>query len=183
MKEKSTAKIIVSSTISFLIFLILLSIANFLTQYIQNNYYTITIEFLINNLYLSFIIFFISLIADIFWNISFPFNIPAPIISAISSIFIITYLYRLWLLIESIINTSAYIPITTIYIIIFWVVIIGGYLKVLAKVGKWEEKNKEIKVDKKQKKEKVEWSEVGNEFKLALYNLGRALNNAFSKKK
>ena len=33
------------------------------------------------------------------------------------------------------------------------------------------------------KGKEVEWEDIGNEFKLVLYNLGREMNNLFEKKK
>ena len=172
MKDKSISKIIISRTISFLIFLILLAIATFLVPAINNYIYSQIINFLLRNISLSVIIFFISLIADIFWNIPFPLNLPAPIISAI------TYIYRLWLLIESIINMQVLLPIIPIYVLIFWLVIIFGYLRIFLNLLR-----KESAKEKMKKTEKVEWHDIGQEFKLALYKIGKALNDALSPKK
>jgi len=182
MKERSIIHIFFSRILGFLLFLILLGIANLLVKYIHNSVYIAIVNFLFDNLVLLIIILFISLLADIFWRFWFPFNLPAPILSAVSSIYMIKYIYNLWILIDSFVNTGITFQIGIIYKIVFWVVVIAGYINILIRLGRIrgeaEEKKKE-----QAKTEKIEWSDVGNEFRLFLYNIGKALNSIFSRKK
>jgi hypothetical protein len=184
MKKKSTGGVILSNTISFLVFLILLALANYLKIYIDSAIYAAIINFLVTNLWLSFIIFFTTLIAEIFWTFKLPLNLPAPILSAISSIFIITYIERLWSFINATAITNIYFPADIIYPVVFWIVIAVGYILILVRFGKEKSESGEPeKKPKEKKKSNVEWSDVGEQFKQALYNLGNSLRNACEPKK
>ena len=117
----------------------------------------------------------------------------APIAGAILSTSIITFFYRIWLFINGYVQSNISIPMIPVYIVVFIIVLISGYAR-LAMRGminekynnnKWEEwkkyrieMHKKIKEYKKDRK-KVEWDDVGEEFKYALYNLGNSINRAF----
>lgn len=202
---KSAAKIILSRIIGFLIFLIILIIANSLVLTFNNRVYTNIIGFFNSNLILLLIIFFLGILNEIFWSFYFPFNIIAPVISSILSVHIVTFIYNLWRLSEIYTKINFNIPIRSIYVPVVFIVLIAGYITILARHGKprreWAEKMKESisdrlerkkerlmrkidKIDKKMKRkhENVEWKDVGNEFKLVFYNLGRSINSLFRKK-
>ena len=187
MKRKSIPKIILSRIIGFIIFLVLLGILNMLIPYVQNQIFSQIISFFNSNIFLLFIIMIIGLMAEIFWALIFPLNALAPIFSAISSIFILAFIFRAWNFIESFTGSLISIPIPQylIYVIVFWLVIIIGYIKVLASIGKFREKVEEDEEEKtiRKKREKVEWDDIGNEFKNLLYNIGRSFNDLFGKKK
>jgi hypothetical protein len=146
--------IIISKIIGFLVFLIILAIANYLKVYITNEMYYTVIDFIIDNLWLSFLIFIATMIAEVFWVFSFPFNLPAPILSAISSVFIVSYIYRMWILVEGFTTTKIVIPIWAIYPLVFWIVLIVGYISIFLKLSKKKIKEKEVRKIKRKKRRK-----------------------------
>jgi hypothetical protein len=189
MKKRSALGVVISKSIGFLIFLILLALANYLKPFIPSVIYSDIVNFFIDNIGLSFIIYIASMIAGIFWSFVFPFNIIAPIASAVYSLFLITYFLRMWIFINQYVYFSFTLPVNLIYRAVFWLVIIFGYIGILTGIGRkknleeWKEEKKEKVERVKRNVESVDWSEIGEQFKLALYNLGSALKNAFEPKK
>lgn len=202
--QKSVAHIVLSKSVGFILFLILLGIANMLVPSINIKIYTSTIYFFNFNLMLMLILFLVGILNEIFWGLYFPFNIFAPVISSILSIYVVTFIYRLWNLIESYVYFGIAIPIVKIYTAVFLIVLVFGYILILSRGGKpkgsqnkdldkWREerliKRKE-KLERKiekingnfRKDQEIKWKDVGGEFKLAFYNLGKSINRAFERK-
>jgi cellulose synthase/poly-beta-1,6-N-acetylglucosamine synthase-like glycosyltransferase len=198
-REHSPVGIIVKRSVGFILFLIILLIANMLVSTVNNSIYNNAIGFFNVNVLLFFSMFFWGLISEIFWNLGLLANMFAPIASAILSTYVVAFFYRVWLFIEGYTHTGAYIPIVPIYIAIFIIVIVAGYARVAVMRGhenfwsreewdEWKKEKEDVKKKihdskKKSKKERIEWDEVGEEFKLALYNLGDAINRAFDRHK
>jgi len=132
------------SLLGLVVFLVLLGIANLLSLIIKNEVFVGVVDFLNVNIMLIIIIMIIFFIGDVFWSFIFPFNLPAPIISAISSIFVVVFLYKLFSLIAGFIGLDLTgISQTLIYIIynlIFWIVLISGYLYIISKRPKTHRK-------------------------------------------
>lgn len=197
MKERSITRVILSNIIGILIFFVLLAIANFLIPYFPNDKFITMIDFLNSNINLIVILTFFGMLSEIFWTFSFPFNLISPIISAIFSSYLITFIFRLWNLVKDYIKVEVNIPIDLIYIGVFALVIIFGYLSIFIRFFKkrnkesqeYEEEKEEekpMKKEKKQKEEKthlIKWEKVGNEFRLLFFNIGKSLNRLFEKKK
>src|SRR5271157_4740854 len=199
-REHSAAGLIVKRTVGFIIFLIILLIANILASGFNNFVYSNIMQFFNTSIPLFFILFVIGIINDLFWSFYFPWNMFAPITSSILSIFVVTFLYRVWLFANSYVHSTFVIPLGLISTIVFIIVFISGYLH-LARRGieheefwnkkeweKWKDWKKgwyreEIKSHKKKHKKRVDWEDVGEEFKLALYNLGDSINRSFDKHK
>lgn len=191
MGKKSIAWIVIKKSLALLIFLALLWVASYARIFISNSFYNEIVQFLMDNLELSVIIYFFSLFSAVFWNLEFPGNMPAPIFSAFSSYFVIKYLYNVWLLIDNYVEIGISFPIQTLYYIAFAIVLIVGYIIIISKAGKIISGKEKIKVKEvpveeeklKPVKERVKWGEIRNEFKSALYGLGRSINSLFSKKR
>jgi hypothetical protein len=197
---QSIARIILSRVIGFLLFLVILAIANVLISSINNQVYTDTVDFFNTNLTIIIIVTFFGLVNDIFWTFYFPFNILAPVISAVLSVYIVTFIYRFWLFANNYIKFQLTIPINTIYLVVVLLVLILGYIVILARGGRprqeWKERHEERRerrkeevqerldnLDKRIKAKQLEWEEVGDQFKSALYKVGEKLNNSLDNKK
>ncbi len=202
---RSTAKIILSRITGFIFFLILLAIANMLIGSVHNETYRSIIFFFNESLLLLLILMLLGMVNDIFWNMNFPFNIIAPITSAVLSFCVLTFMYALWIFLDQYIQSGMTIPIGLLKIVVFFIVLLAGYLAILVRGGKpksdWEDKWKERRqarwlrekerlqrrlnrIDRHVKnKEEVDWEDVGEEFKLAFYNLGKSINKSFENNK
>lgn len=206
---KSAPRIIISRIIVFIIFLILLAIANVLVPAFNSNVYSSIVNFLNSNIILLFILTIIGMINEIFWSFYFPFNIIAPITGSILGVYIVAFVYRCINFLDIFINNNsnimaAILPEETASIIVFWIVFIAGYLIILIRQGKpkedwheemkkwheqrWERKREKLKkkiekLDTKLGKKQMKWGDVGNEFKHLFYNIGKSINNLFDKDK
>ena len=193
--HKSVLSTILSRLVGFIFFLVGLGIANMLIPYLQNTLYSDVIAFFNVNILLFLIMMFLGLLTDIFWSFYFPFNIVAPIVSAVLSIYILTFIERLWNLITSYTHTAVVIPVEAIKLLVFLIVLFAGYVIILTRIGKpkeipdkewyterWKARLEKTKPEKRQR-QRIMWHEVGDEFRLLCYNLARSLNNLFEKKK
>lgn len=187
MKQiKRVLKLVLSSLIGFVIFLILMLALNYFNNNIDNNLVRIITIFLNSNFDLIVLMTILSFMGDGFEILRFPFNLPYPLIKAFASIFIISFMINILGLIEGAIGKEIIITwniIKMIYIVIFAIVLLFGYLSIISRQEKEKkEKEEEEKKAKKEEEKKIGWKDVGGEFKLALYNLGRKLKRAFGGK-
>lgn len=139
-KSNPIVRMIFSKILWFLAFLILVAVAKVLTTYIDNAVYSSIINFFFDNLVLMLIIFFFVLVSEIFWEVKFPFNLPAPLLSAGFSSYLVTLIYRFFVLIKSLTGFELELPMTLIYTITFIGVVVIGYMIII---------NKELKRRKK----------------------------------
>jgi hypothetical protein len=197
---KSVPRIIISNIIGFLIFLIILIIANKLIPSVNNEMFRNIVEFINANLVLLLVMMFIGMINDIFWVFYFPFNILAPITSSVLSVYIISFIERVWIFLNLYEKFNILINFKAVSNIVVFIVLIAGYLIIFFRQGKpreeWEKWNRERlerkrdkfhkkiqKIDKKLGKCDVDWKNIGDEFKLAFYNAGKSINKFFENKK
>ena len=184
--KKGMIRKVVERTFGFLIFLILLAVANYLTIYIHNYYFVSIIGFLVYNLVLSFIIFIVGVFSDVFWRLKFPLNLLAPFITAISSLLILTYIFRMWNLLNTFVATNAVIPEYLVYSLVFILTILIGYFIIIIRMLKQKEKadgQEKLKSKEKNEEKTIDWEDIGEQFKSALYGLGKSLNSLFTKDK
>ena len=198
----SAASLIVKKAIGFVVFIILLSVAEIVSQQINNPVYAEVINFFSTNISLFFIIFLVGLANDIFWNFYFPFNLVAPVISSVLSVFIVELFYRMWNFIDSFLYTGFSVPINAIYVIVFMLTLLFGYLALLARGARrarekfWEKEEKIMEEEEKRRSEilerisqrrksrsenRAEWEKVGSEIRQVFYNIGKTINDAFER--
>ncbi len=192
--------IIFKRFIGFIVLIIFLIVANILVKYVNNSVYTNVIGFFNSVIALFIILLFIGTINEILWSLNFPFNLIAPVTGAILSIFIVDFFYRLWQLVQSYADIHVELPMAIIYPFVFVVVLVLGYLSLLARGTKtseeWREHMKKEKSELKREmksirpdkerhrgKDKVTWEDVGEEFKFALFNLGVSINKALERRR
>jgi hypothetical protein len=197
-------KIIFGRILGFLGFLILLGIANLLKFLIHDSLYVGIIDFLNVNLFLLLIMLVVGMVNDLFWL--FKYNIFAPLVSAVLSVFIVTFFYRITIFITAYKGITFEMPLNIFYYIVPAVVLVGGYILIISrfipqkiylkeenksKISEEDEseekpektKKKPAKTEKKKKTETISWSDVGEEFKAFFHNIASVLNEGFKKKK
>jgi hypothetical protein len=183
---KPIIHILLSNIAGFIFFLILLGIANLLIPNINYDPYAGFVNFLNASIMILVLMMFIGLLNELFWNFKFPFNIFAPVISSVLSVLLIMFLYDMLLFIEGYFNIQVIIPMDMIYLIIPILVLVFGYIIIFVRGAK-DYMALENKRQRKIDSQKVEWDDIGNEFKSALYktgeNLNKAIDNLGKKKK
>ncbi|MDP2925832.1 MAG: hypothetical protein Q8N99_05665 [Nanoarchaeota archaeon] len=189
---KSIIRIIISQIIGFLIFLILLAIANYFSNNLNIKMFSDIVAFLNSNLMFLVFLTIIGLTNEIFWNLIFPINLIAPITSSVFTIYILLFFKRLLDFLIEYENLAINIPIEQLFFPITLIVLISGYIIILVRHNKstniedrsgtkFPDKKKEI-IRKEIKRlnrdlKEISWNDVGDEFKDALYKLGNRINN------
>lgn len=174
---KSAARIVFSHIIGFIIFLVLLGIANILIPYISYPGYSSFIYFINPFIAYMLIMTIIEIVNDLLWNYNFPFNIFAPITSAVLSAFIVYFIYSIFIFIENYYEFTINIPINILLIIIPMIVLLSGYAIIIARGGKSYDNHMILQKTRKKIKESEIISKKDKEdFKEALYMIGDKLN-------
>lgn len=150
--KKEVMDVFFSRIVGFLVFLLVLAVLNIINP--VNLTLSQFINFFNDNLILFFLITFFFLISDIFWIQKMPFNLIAPILTAISSMFLITFLQKM--ISFGLDMAEVYMPtrltLIILYPVVFLIVMVVGYVKIYNdNLRKTENKKKKIKRTKKQK--------------------------------
>ncbi len=198
-RRKPLSWIFVSRMIGIICFLIIVVLANILTYYVTNPVYTSGITFLNENFWLLIFIVVILLAADIFDAVSFPFNLPAPLIRAIGSVFFLLFILRMIQFIDRIAATNFYTPswyfAFLIVPLIFLIVLASGYYAILRQLW-WEPKPKDetgfdtvvVRNDYQYYAshpvtDAKSWEAIGKEFRLMLFDILHRFREDIRKKK
>ncbi len=137
-RKESVVEVLVSRIIGLIIFLILLGILNILAgAYVQTPIFLQIVAFLNANLVLLILISVIFLIGDLFGALAFPLNLPGPIFGAVGAVFLVMFLFRLFSLVGEITGVEVFALLEKtlalpVYILVFTVVLIGGYIALFA---------------------------------------------------
>ncbi len=139
--QQSIAGILLSRIVGIIVFLILLGLLNILAESVLHGaIFQQVVAFLNANVWLLILITVILLIGELFGALVFPLNLPAPIFSAIGSVFIVLFIFRVFDLAATISGVAvlrifesfAYL----IYPLVFLVVLIGGYITIAVESGR-----------------------------------------------
>jgi len=181
--------------IGIICFLIFVVLANILTYYISNPIYRSGVVFLDENFWFLLLISFIQLAGDIFFAFPFPLNLPAPIIRAFGSVFIIAFLLLVFKWVDTVAVTSLYPMVWLMSFIIvpivFIIVLVSGYFEIMRKLC-WEqpqEKEGECQVVHEVKStlevpvsDVKSWEDIGDEFRLMMYDIMHRFRHEVRKK-
>ena len=100
---------------------------------------------------------FIGILNEIFWNFSFPLNIPAPIISGILGLYIFDFVFKFFKFIETFTISGIEIPVFEIKFIMFICIIISGYVVIYARYEKpLSSMERDLEKEMKQKSTKIQ---------------------------
>jgi len=190
-RKKPLSWVFVSRMIGIICFLIIVVLANILTYYVSIDFrvYHLGVTFLNENFWLLILIAVTLLSADIFDAFLIPFNLPAPLVRAIGSVFCIAFILRGIQWLDSVAGTNLYEQFWVILIsllivpLIFLIVLISGYYTILRQLwwqpkAKSEEGNDTIVVRDEYQYQAAQpvtdaksWEEIGMEFRLMLFDI------------
>ena len=173
--------------IGILCILIIMVLAKILTKFLTPDDFLFTLidGVLFANFWLILVIALIMFVADLFGAFPFPLNIPAPIIKAFGSVFIIAFLLKVFQWIDTVAGTTLY-PMFwylsfLIVPLVFLIVLASGYFEIMRQlwwVPRAETDNDTQVVHKAPQAPPQEhvsdaksWEEIGIEFRLMLYDL------------
>jgi len=137
-QERSPGWVFVTRMIGIISFLIIVVLANILKFYVQNPVYHSGVDFLNVNFWLILVIGIIFFIADIFASFLFPLDLPAPIIRAIGSVFIIAFVLNVFEWVDRVTGNNIYhffwLLSFIVVPVVFILVIATGYYEILRRL-------------------------------------------------
>jgi hypothetical protein len=184
-KQHSLGWVFVSRMIGIICFLIIVVLANILTYYVNSPLYHSGVDFLNLNFWLLLLIGIIIFVADIFGAFPFPLNLPAPVIKAIGSVFIIAFVLRVFEWVDSTTGNNIYhyfwLLSFIIVPIVFIMVLLTGYYEIICDL--WAKarvrEHSEVVVageagsatSQSTATSPKSWEDIGAELRLMLYDL------------
>ena len=184
-KQHSLGWVFVSRMIGIICFLIIVVLANILTYYVKSPLYHSGVDFLNLNFWLLLLIGIIIFVADIFGAFPFPLNLPAPVIKAIGSVFIIAFVLRVFEWVDSTTGNNIYhyfwLLSFVIVPIVFIIVLLAGYYEIICDL--WAKAKLRDQSDVVVTGEPVSatglsapatpksWEDIGAEFRMMMYDL------------
>ena len=146
---KSGLRIIFSTIVNIVIFLAVIWLLNYLSRYIHYSLFLQIVDFLNSNLHFIISLFLVLFLGEIFRIFRFPFNLLYPIFSAIGGVMAVFFIFSILELINQLFSLEFYDKISglklSITIIVSVIVIIAGYVSILAELGRKEAEEKEEK--------------------------------------
>jgi hypothetical protein len=128
----------------FLLFVIILVLLNLVNFYFKQPLFDSVVVFLNNSVIWIVLFALLFLFGDLFKALNFPFNLPGPLFDAVASVFLIKFIFDVLRLINDYLGISNIISFNSLYALIsglvFVLVIIVGYVKILSSTGRRREK-------------------------------------------
>ena len=184
---RSIPIIVLQRLFGLILFLVLLYVANHLAFFTENPLNYQIIQFLNNNIWLIIVMSIVFLFGEVFNALIFPFNLPAPLFNASASILLVAFLFRIFSLIDIILDEQILLIFNRIafivYPLVFMMVLIGGYIAILVKLSKTDESESlQGKKYKEKTREMLTWENVGDEFKQTIFDLLTMMRQSINKK-
>ena len=181
--ERSLGWVFVTRMIGILTFLIIVVLANILRSIYPTS--ASAVGLLNDNFWLLLLIGIILLIADLFTAFPFPLDLPAPIIRAIGSVFVIAFILRIFEWVDQITGSDLFQFfwfISFIMIpIVFLLVLVTGYYEIIRRLFRFGMTNGTAPVapDPTIGTPRMahfengikSWEEVGIEFRMMVYDI------------
>ncbi|MFH1398907.1 MAG: hypothetical protein ABIG95_02240 [Candidatus Woesearchaeota archaeon] len=166
--KKSLSWVVFARLSGLLFFLIVLAVADI---FVIDGFAAAFVAFLKRNILLIFFYSAVFLVADIFMVAGFPVNLISPVINAVGAMLVLTFVFRLlnFLGLSAGINFPFWLFYIVVYPVVFFAVLIGGYVKMLWVGGE--------RVRRSRKK-----SSVGEEFRQLMYDMLTNLRKVFEPK-
>jgi hypothetical protein len=178
MRNKTVLGVTLSRLVGLMIFLLILGILNLIEFDSIINMHII--EFFNQNIGIIILFSILLYIGELFSIFIFPLNTPAPFFNAIGGIFLAEFIFKIFYMLGDVLNQNAFFTFKLLeplaYILIFFLVIIFGYIKIFIDLIP---KRKE----KKTKTKNIRWKDIGNEFRMAAYNLASTIKESLKPKK
>ncbi len=184
---RSIPIIVLQRLFGLILFLVLLYVANHLAFFTENPLNYQIIQFLNNNIWLIIVMSIVFLFGEVFNALIFPFNLPAPLFNASASVLLVAFLFRIFSLIDIILDEQILLIFNRIafivYPLVFMMVLIGGYIAILVKLSKTDESESlQGKKYKEKTRGMLTWENVGDEFKQTIFDLLTLMRQSINKK-
>lgn len=183
--ERSLGWVFVTRMIGIISFLIIVVLANILTYYVASPVFYSGVGLLNANFWLLLCIGIIFFIGDIFTAFPFPLDLPAPVIRAIGSVFIIAFVLRVFEWVDRLAGSNIYqffwFLSFVVVPVVFLLVLLSGYYDIIRRLFRSGRANgmtpatsdptigtpRAAQPDNSVKS----WEDVGFEFRMMVYDI------------
>ncbi|MCM2325883.1 MAG: hypothetical protein NDI94_05440 [Candidatus Woesearchaeota archaeon] len=143
---KLIPRIIFNWFIGFLVFLLIVFVLNKVS--IDIPIYPLIVDFIDANLFSLIMMSIFFMIADVFFQLHMPFNLPSPLFSGAAAVMLTAFIIRMILFVEGILGIQAVSELSfaydTVYLIVFVVVIVSGYFRLFTRKDLMKMTKKEV---------------------------------------
>ena len=197
-KKRGLLWTVFSSAFGISLLVILVYLANLAIPYVGIKIYEKWIYFLDANMLYLILISLISFIGELIFLLVYPFSVAAPVFKAVSGMMIVTFIFKIFAFFDFLFETGIYRALNqfadVVYFVVLVVILLAGYIivfkkkKYFDKMNEMEEEEKRSDYEKKIKlkiekvEEEVDWNQIGDEIKGALYNLVKKIRVALEPK-
>jgi hypothetical protein len=180
----SPIRALISGLIGILIFLLVLVLFRFIAGHTSWALFSAFVDFLFANAPLIIFFSILFTIGDIFEAFSFPFDLPFPIVKAIGSVFLVSFLFNIFAFIDSYYHTSISPALDLLKLILYplipIVVLIAGYISIAVQIR--EEKPGRSApfagpVPCNPHAGSTTWDEIGDEFRQMIADIIRRIRD------
>ncbi|OPY41418.1 MAG: hypothetical protein A4E42_01812 [Methanoregulaceae archaeon PtaU1.Bin222] len=199
-RSHSLGWVFATRMIGIICLLIAIVLANILTHYVESPLFISFVAFINENFWLLVFIALILMVGDVFAAFPFPFNLPAPIITAFGSVFFIMFILMIFQWTDTVTSTtisplfSLLAPI--IATMVFLIILISGYYTILRQLW-FQSRAEEVhsgghgiittpSTGTEQNPPEItdakSWEEIGAEFRLMLYDVIHRFRQEIRKK-
>ena len=179
---RSPVHALVSGVIGIFIFLLVLVLFRFVADHTTWALFSAFVDFLFANAALVVFFSILFMIADMFETLRFPFDLPFPIIRAVGSVFLVTFIFNIFAFLDSYygfgLSTALDLLKLILYILVPIVVLIAGYISIAAqfreeKTGQNTTPAGTSSCDRYARS--PTWDEIGDEFRQMIADILRKM--------
>jgi len=133
--SKSILRKILFKAIGFVVFIAIMLVLNVLAAVLPEPHFVAVVQFLNANILLLILMNLLLFFGSVFSALEFPLDLPAPIFNAIGGVFTVTFMIKVFGLVANLTEGNVVInllPIATLlYMLVFLLVFLVGYLSIL----------------------------------------------------
>jgi hypothetical protein len=181
---RSPIRALVSGVLGILIFLLVLVLFRFIADHTSWALFSAFVDFLFANAALVVFFSILFMIGDIFEAFRFPFDLPFPIIKAVGSVFLVTFIFNIFAFLDSYYGFSLSPALDLLKLILYplvpIVVLIAGYVSIAVqfreeKPGQSSPSEATASCDRYACS--PTWDEIGDEFRQMIADIIRRMRD------
>lgn len=174
--------------IGIICLLIAIVLANILTHYVTSPVFISGVSFINENFWLLILIAVVLMVGAVFGAFPFPFNLPAPIITAFGSVFCIMFILKIFQWIDTIAATTLsplFVFLSPIIAtLVFLIILASGYFEILHQLWHQSQIGEPVNgqvvhetslsgqvPDSPDVADAKSWDEIAVEFRMMLYDV------------
>jgi hypothetical protein len=177
---RSPVHALVSGVIGIFIFLLVLVVFRYIADHTSWALFSAFVDFLFSNAALVVFFSILFMIADMFEALRFPFDLPFPIIRAVGSIFLVTFIFNIFAFLDSYygfgLSPALDLLKLILYLLVPIVVLIAGYISIAAGM-RGEKPGYQVPEGAQESCNSPTWDEIGNEFRQMVADIIRKMRD------